>query len=675
MKRSVKVRLIVWFLLLSIVPLIILGSTAYNISYSSLYQAKVEATNAAVNGVKNVIDTNFTNIKAMLVNTAGNAGIIKYLGAFNSGDEAVKANYIDDVSTSFKNFIEGSGSDVVSVSIIAGDGHVAADSLGGTSVGTDMSKASYFKNVMNGSVYDISTPATYRSGGTTIPIITMSAPVKDGGGHTIGAAVVTYKLQYFTKLLKEQDVGKGFISMVDKQGMVLYHNDESKISHQMDKPLLDKLSGKTGNFDAEVTGTQMAVFYDTVPITGWIIARGIPSAELTASGMYIMHMTLFSILGFAILATIVAYFVSKQFSDTLNQINNAMGRAQEGDMTARANIRAKDEFGRLAASFNDMMDKIGVLIGRVAEASGAVAGTSEGLAAAVEQVNATVQEIAGQSESIASTSTANAQNLSQAKEVTDTVASGIQEVATSTQQALENGVQGEEKAKGAIGVLESVMDRVGNMKQSVDTTSASIQELVGIMKRITGFTGTIADIADQTNLLSLNAAIEAARAGESGRGFAVVADEIRKLAGAARDATVNIDKLIRDVNGMAAEVADNMAATVESVDSSVSEADTARNSITEIMEAIEGIGTSLYSIDTALQDQTASIEELTAGITSVTDDVNDEADRVSNISASIEEQSATMEELGATAADLSATAAKLNEAIAEFKIDASGDEQ
>ncbi len=672
MNSSLKIRLITWFLLLSIVPLIILGGTAYKISYNNLYQAKVDTANAAVGGIKNMIENDFINIKSMLVGTAGNSEVEKYIAACNSEDEAAKAKYIEKVNTSFKDFIGGSDSNIISVALIESDGKVAADSLGGKSIGKSMNRESYFRNIMNGSDYDISSPASYRSGGKTIPTITMSAPVKDGSGRCIGVAAAAFKLKHFTVQLDKLKVGSGFISMVDKKGMILYHNDETRISKPMDGSLFKKLSDKDGHSDEEVDGQRMVVFHDKVPMMDWIIAGGIPLTDFTASSRHIMQVTLLSITGFSILSFIVAYFVAKKLSDKVNLVKDAMGKAAEGDMTVRADMNSRDEFGALAGSFNQMMDKIEMLVGRVKDAAGAVTATSEGLAAAGQQASATVQEIAGQAESVSSSSIANARSIVQSKDLTDCVSSGIHEVATGTQQALQNGVQGEEKAKNAISVLEDIISKVGNIKQSVDTTSASINKLMDVMKEITGFTGTIADIADQTNLLSLNAAIEAARAGDSGRGFAVVADEIRKLAGESRDATVNIENLIKEVGVMASEVTDNMASTVRAVGNSVSEAGTARSSISDIMEAMEGIGTSLYSIDTAVQDQSSAVAELTAAISAATESINSEVDKISGISSAIEEQSATMEELGATAEDLSATADRLNEAIAEFKIKALG---
>uniref|UniRef100_C6DZ66 Methyl-accepting chemotaxis sensory transducer n=1 Tax=Geobacter sp. (strain M21) TaxID=443144 RepID=C6DZ66_GEOSM len=314
--------------------------------------------------------------------------------------------------------------------------------------------------------------------------------------------------------------------------------------------------------------------------------------------------------GFATLFMgLIGLLIANSISKPLKMVFDTLAEVAGGDLTARSGIETKDEMGMLAAEVNVMADKLNEILNRVAQNSVEVAaaanqlhGTSEQIATGAEEVAAQTGTVATASEEMAATST---------------------EIAQSCHMAAEGGKQATDRAKTGTAVVEQTVLVMNRIAQQVKSSAATVAGLGERSDQIGAIIGTIEDIADQTNLLALNAAIEAARAGEQGRGFAVVADEVRALAERTTRATREIGEMIKSIQSETREAVGAMEEGVREVENGTREAAKSGDSLQEILQQISEVTMQVNQIATAAEEQTATTGEITNNIMQITDVVQD----------------------------------------------------
>ena len=283
---------------------------------------------------------------------------------------------------------------------------------------------------------------------------------------------------------------------------------------------------------------------------------------------------------FAILVSIplivaIYLFIRRFVTRPLAQLNEGMAQiaAGGGDLTRRLPVRGSDEIGRTGQTFNDMLGTLGGLVRQVGDSASAVTGAAHRLADDAAAVAASSHRQNDSSVSAASTVDAMMDNISAIAERTEAVRAR-------SHDSLQRSQEGQRS-------LERLVGEVGEVEAAVRQMAEAVVAFVDSTQAISRMTSEVREIAEQTNLLALNAAIEAARAGEQGRGFAVVADEVRKLAEGTAKATVEIAQMIDAVRAQTAQAGTTMAATVETVRRGVELSRSAATRISEIEHKIQ----------------------------------------------------------------------------------------
>ncbi len=312
----------------------------------------------------------------------------------------------------------------------------------------------------------------------------------------------------------------------------------------------------------------------------------------------------------------------------------------EGDLTKRLDEGSKDEFGEAAHWFNLFLDKLVHTIGGVAQNVAELTSSSGRLNSSAEQIASGADRVAGQ----AMTASTAAEEMSA---TSGDIAQNCQLAAEGAQRANAAAEDGAKVVNNTVQVMNRIAARVNGAAQAIallEQRSDSINAIIG----------TIQDIADQTNLLALNAAIEAARAGEQGRGFAVVADEVRALAERTTTATKEVGDMIRAIQNETRQAVTTMNNGVKEVECGTVEAGKSGQSLTEILDQIGSATLQISQIATAAEQQTATSSEISKTMLRVTD---------------IAQQSADGAKESATAASsLARLAENLHQLVGQFKL-------
>lgn len=366
---------------------------------------------------------------------------------------------------------------------------------------------------------------------------------------------------------------------------------------------------------------------------GWIVGSGIYVDDVAKEvaklrwGMVIA--TVMMGLVMLVLALSVGLGITrplKKVKDNLHDI--AQG---EGDLTRRIEIDSQDESGELARSFNTFVEKLQGIILHVAEnamqvatAAGEVHSASEQMATGAGEVAVQAGTAATSSEEMATTSAEVAQNCAMAAE--------------SSQKASDSALAGSTVVDETVKVMSRIAARVKESAKTVESLGERSDQIGKIV-------GTIEDIADQTNLLALNAAIEAARAGEQGRGFAVVADEVRALAERTTKATREIGEMIKAIQLETKGAVSSMDEGVKEVEKGTGEAAKSGDALKEILDQINTVTMQVSQIAIAAEQQTSNSGGISSNIQRITDAAQESAKGASNSAYAASRLASLAEEL------------------------------
>nr|WP_085695026.1 MULTISPECIES: methyl-accepting chemotaxis protein [unclassified Pseudomonas] len=331
-----------------------------------------------------------------------------------------------------------------------------------------------------------------------------------------------------------------------------------------------------------------------------------------------MRGVVLSIVGVAVVVLLVIAAAGMLLANTILRPLNLMKAnlddiaAGEGDLTRRLAITSQDELGELAGSFNRFVDKIHGLVRQITEMTSQLTGLVTQVS---DQAHRSDQAMERQRHETDQVATAINEMSAAAQEV----AKSAQNAAVAARQTDEEGQAAKRVVAGSIQQIHALVDDIRHSGVSLDSLQQDVSSIVGVL-------GVIRSIAEQTNLLALNAAIEAARAGEAGRGFAVVADEVRALASRTQISTQEIQGMIDRLQAGTQSAVEAMRRSSEAGDGTSAQANQAGASLDAMAELIATINSMNAQIASAAEEQTAVAEEINRSVHQIAVAVDSVAD-------------------------------------------------
>ena len=484
---------------------------------------------------------------------------------------------------------------------------------------------------------------------------------------------------------KNIDLGQnGYIFIIDENGTTVAHpHDEgSNVLHNEDsngvKYIQEMLKvGQTGGFVTyhysligdEDRIEEKGAYAKTDPHWGWTVIASTYMMDFNAPANEIINVNIITIIVTFIFGIIIIWLYSNRMANRIKAVTERMQSLASADLSQTPlTIDSKDETGQLAAAMNEMQEKLKSMILDIARNAEIISSSSEELTHSANEVKLGANQIVVTMEELAKGTEKQADNASELSSIASNFAA-------TSQEASKYGEYVHESANEILSLTNDgsqLMESSAKQMQTIDTivrdSVGRVNELHTQVQEISKLVIVIKEIADQTNLLSLNAAIEAARAGEHGKGFAVVADEVRKLAEQVALSVTDITTIVSNIQKEFGFVTNTLQNGYKEVEEGTTQIKTTHETFSTIQNSLEEMVNNIVNVVGNLTNIAAGSQEMNSSIQEIAAISEESAAGVEETTAATEQTNSAMEEIAASSEQLAALAEELHEMVQQFKL-------
>ncbi|EGJ51900.1 methyl-accepting chemotaxis protein [Desulfocurvibacter africanus] len=531
------------------------------------------------------------------------------------------------------------------------------------------------------------------------PVIMLATPIRGKDGRVTSVLIARQSATILSDITDDITYGKnGYAYILNSKGEIVAHRNRQLVLDQLNliegakqdaqlQPVAivqqRMIKGEKGVDGYVYQGVKLAFGFAPVPGLGWSLAVGAAHDEVFAELPRLRTSVTIAALAFLLFGGLLALYISRSITVPLGRLAGSATAIAGGNLQAKPDIEQKDEIGVLAKALRQMVE---TLLGKMREAEEQTAlareeshrahlateeaerakakaeqAKTEGMNQAATQIEAVVERLTAASEELASQVEEASRGADIQRDRTSETATAMEqmnatvlEVAQNASQAADGADQAKKQAQVGAEVVQQVVVSVSRVRDQALSLKENMGQLGKQAEEIGKIMNVIEDIADQTNLLALNAAIEAARAGEAGRGFAVVADEVRKLAEKTMNATKEVGQAIKAIQDGTRLNIRGMEQAAGAVEESTALADKSGLALKDIVRLVETATDQVRSIATAAEEQSAASEQINHSV----EDIN----RISSETSTVMLQSSqAIVELSKQAQDLQALVATLKQ--------------
>ncbi len=510
-----------------------------------------------------------------------------------------------------------------------------------------------------------------------------SAPIYDNGAY-VGCVTVDMSLADIDEMISGIQVGKtGTAMLLDSKGTYLYCNDPEKVANGIS--ILNDENASLAAMGQDImtrdsSSPQMGVFvengktilmtYVNIPDVNWKLLIRMDLSELEepvqAAGM---KLTIICIIALIAGAVIIYIFVMR-ISKSINSVKAFAGSLASGDFTvSKIASRSGDELGQMSDSLNDMFESNRSVISKISDESVQVSETSSGLASMATELSGQFSSIqtnmSGVNDAMMSSGAATEQVNASVEEVN----ASVQQLANETEKTSTEAADIKDRAREIEKQSKQAYDNAINIAEQREADLAEASEKAKVVDQIGTLADTIAEIADQINLLSLNASIEAARAGDAGKGFAVVASEINKLASSTSEAVEQIRETIDGVQEAFGTLSNSSGELLEFIKETVTpDYDNFVNVAKQYGDDADSFGGSSENIAQMVENIRSAMEEVSKAIQNIAESTQDTADLSSRVNDSVMAAADVVSNVNDMSTKQEAIAGTLEEIVGKFKL-------